>query len=189
MHRGVSTLKNQSLLNVLADPVRLSILMQLMMKEMTGKQLADQTRLSQPNIHRHLKILLSSKLVILARTRVKGNIIEKYYKTAISDEMLEANLASSLPQKEKALMAASLAGALMSFINQSVRIMEKEPEKVENYPIGAQINVFPARNETKMEVTKAMSDTGKRLQEILRKHRPEEGERKFVSLLVTLPYE
>jgi len=182
-------LKNQSLAKVLADPVRLHILMLLMMKEMTCKQLADKTKLSQPNVHRHLRILLDSKLVTLTRTQVKGNIIEKYYKTAVSDQELEAGLVSTLQPKEKALMAISLAGALMALINQSVRLMEEKPEKLKNYPVTAQINVFPVGIETKTEVANLINKAGKQLQEIIKKYHIKEEDQKFVTLLVTLPFE
>lgn len=182
-------MKKQSLVKTLADPVRLHILMLLMMKEMTGKQLSDQTRLSQPNIHRHLRILLDSKLVTLARTQVKGNIIEKYYKTALSDQELETSFTSKLMPKDRASMAVSLAGTLMALISQSVRIMDEQPEKIKNYPIAAQMNVLPVRDETKTEVTKVIDNAGKQLQEIVGKHHMKEGERKFVTLIVTLPYE
>jgi DNA-binding transcriptional ArsR family regulator len=176
-------------MKILADPVRLQILMLLMMNEMTGKQLSDKTRLSQPNIHRHLRILLDSKLIILARTQVKGNIIEKYYKNAISDQELEASLISKLKPKNKASMAVSLAGALMALINHGVNIMEEQPENIENYPIAVQINVLPVKNETRTEVTKVIGDAGKKLQEIVGKHRVKNAEPKFVTLIVTLPYE
>ena len=182
-------LKERSLMKILADPVRLQILMLLMMNEMTGKQLSDKTRLSQPNIHRHLRILLDSKLVTLARTQVKGNIIEKYYKTAISDQELAASLTSKLKPKDKGLMAVSLAGALMALINHSVHLIEEQPENIENYPVATQINVFPARNETKTQVIRAISDAGRKLQEITKKHSVKNTEPKFVTLIVTLPYE
>jgi DNA-binding transcriptional ArsR family regulator len=176
-------------MKILADPVRLQILMLLMMNEMTGKQLSDKTRLSQPNIHRHLRILLDSKFITLARTRVKGNIIEKYYKTAISDKELEASLTSELKPKDKASMAVSLAGALMALINHSVHIIEEQPENVENYPIAVQINVLPIKSEIRTEVARAIGDAGKKLQEIVRKHHVKNAEPKFVTLIVTLPYE
>jgi DNA-binding transcriptional ArsR family regulator len=185
----VSVLEKRSLMKILADPVRLQILMLLMMNEMTGKQLSDKTRLSQPNIHRHLRILLDSKLIILARTQVKGNIIEKYYKTAISDQEFEASLTSKLKPKDKAAMAVSLAGALMALINHSVHIIEEQPKNIENYPIAVQINVLPTKNDTKTEVTKVVGDAGKKLQEIVRKHSVKNAEPKFVTLIVTLPYE
>jgi len=187
--KEVPVLKKPSLTKTLADPVRLQILMLLMMDEMTGKQLSDRTRLSQPNIHRHLRILLDSKLITLARTHTKGNIIEKYYKTAISDQELEKSLTSTLKPKDKASMAISLAGALMALINHSVHIIDEQPENIENYPIAVQINVLPVKSETKTEVTRVIRSAGKRLQEIDTKHHIKNAGPKFVTLLVTLPYE
>jgi hypothetical protein len=86
-------------------------------------------------------------------------------------------------------MAVSLVGALMALINHSVHIIEEQPENIENCPISAQINVLPIKNETKTEVTRVIDDAGKKLQEIVRKHRVKNTEPKFVTLLLILPYE
>jgi len=178
-----------SLVRVLSDPVRLQILLLLMTKHMTIKQLSTRIGLSQPNIHRHVGILLDSKLITLSRTEVKRNIIEKYYKTAMTDQELQASLASKLRTLDKASLAASLAGALMAFIDQSIRVIEERPESIESYPIAAQINILPLEKETKTRATEALQGAGKEIQELAKKHPSQEGKRKFVVLMMTLPYE
>lgn len=182
-------MKKISLIKVLSDPVRLQILLSLMTKHMTIKQLSTRTGLSQPNIHRHVGILLDSKLITLSRTEVKRNIIEKYYKTAMTDQELQTSLGPNLRTIDKASLAASLAGALMAFIDQSIRVMEERPERIEGYPIAAQINILPLEEETKTLATEALQEAGKEIQELAKKHAKQEGKRKFVVLMMTLPYE
>lgn len=182
-------MKKLGLVKVLSDPVRLQILLLLMMKQMTIKQLSTRTGFSPPNIHRHIRILLDSKLITPARTEVKRNIIEKYYRTALTDEELQASLASKLRTPDKASLAASLAGALMAFIDQSVRVMEERPESIESYPIAAQINIFPLERETKARATETLQVAGKEIQELAKKSVGQDGQRKFVVLMMTLPYE
>jgi len=69
---GPQALENVAeIFKTLADPVRLSLLQELKEGEMTVGELVEGTKISQPSVSKHLKILADAEVVVRRKEGVK----------------------------------------------------------------------------------------------------------------------
>ncbi|MCL4318702.1 MAG: winged helix-turn-helix domain-containing protein [Firmicutes bacterium] len=79
-------------LRVLSDPIRMQILGILIGHEKTGKQIADQMKISGSRSHYHLKELEQKNVVKIVRTEEKNGILQKFYRAVAFDYVIDEEL-------------------------------------------------------------------------------------------------
>ena len=67
------------------EPIRIKIFEVIGERKMTAKQIADEIVLSPTKVHYHVKELERIGLLKIVETKIKGNIIEKYYHKTAKD--------------------------------------------------------------------------------------------------------
>ncbi len=102
-------------LKALSDPLRIRILTTLIVKEATGKQLADEFQISASKVHYHLRELENNGLAEIVRTEEKNGIIQKFYRAVAIDYVVSESLLPSgqwHPSMMQEVMANQLRIAL-----------------------------------------------------------------------------
>lgn len=87
---------NLQQLKALSDPLRAKIMMQLVMRPYTGKQLSEILDIPRGKVHYHLKDLEKNKLIEIVKTEEKNGIVQKFYQAVASDFQISEEL---LPQR------------------------------------------------------------------------------------------
>jgi DNA-binding transcriptional ArsR family regulator len=88
-------LENIEQVRALADELRIRIVDQLILRPMTVTQVGEALGIAPNKIHYHVRELERLGLVVLAETKEKGGILEKYYRSVaknfnVPDELLRA---------------------------------------------------------------------------------------------------
>src|SRR5215469_7169992 len=88
-------IENIEQVRAMADELRIRIVDQLLLRPMTVTQVGEALGTAPNKIHYHVRELERLGLVVLAETREKGGILEKYYRPVaksfnVPDELLRA---------------------------------------------------------------------------------------------------
>jgi len=104
MDELADTLSIESLeqLRVLADPLRMRILEQLVQRPMTMSQLGDAFGESTAKMHYHVRELEKFGFIKLVEKRERGGFIEKYYRAVAKDVRVPPELLHASPTSELA---------------------------------------------------------------------------------------
>jgi DNA-binding transcriptional ArsR family regulator len=95
-------IENLEQLRVLADPLRIRILEQLVQRPMTMSQLGDAFGGSTAKMHYHVRELEKFGFIKLVEKREHGGFIEKYYRAVAKDVRVPPDLLLSAPMSELA---------------------------------------------------------------------------------------
>jgi DNA-binding transcriptional ArsR family regulator len=95
-------IENLEQLRVLADPLRMRILEQLVQRPMTMSQLGDAFGESTAKMHYHVRELEKFGFIKLVEKRERGGFIEKYYRAVAKDVRVPPELLHASPTSELA---------------------------------------------------------------------------------------
>ncbi|WDL96733.1 ArsR/SmtB family transcription factor [Alicyclobacillus sp. ALC3] len=98
-------------LKALSDPLRIRILTRIIVREATGKQLADEFQMSASKVHYHLRELENHGLAEIVRTEEKNGIIQKFYRAVAVDYVVSESLLPS-GQWDSSMMQEVMANQL-----------------------------------------------------------------------------
>jgi len=87
-------------LRAIADPLRLRIVDALSRRALTATGLGDVLGLPANKAHYHVRELEKAGLVRIVETRVKGGILEKYYRTVAESLLVPGSLLQTVPPDE-----------------------------------------------------------------------------------------
>lgn len=125
-------------LKAASDPLRIRIITTLIMKEATGKQLADEFQMAASKVHYHLRELENSGLVEIVRTEEKNGIIQKFYRAVALDYVVSETLLPSGqwdPSMMQEVMANQLRIALSRVYETDEKFFQASPEDNEVRPL------------------------------------------------------
>lgn len=123
-------------LKALSDPLRIRILTTIIIKEATGKQLADEFEMSASKIHYHLRELENNELVEIVRTEEKNGILQKFYRAVALDYVVSERLLPS-GQWDPSMMQEVMANQLRMALSKVYETDEQffQPSPGEGYDV------------------------------------------------------
>ena len=173
-------------LKVLSDPSRLRILTLLLEGELSISGVARALALTPATVHHHINRLLAARLIEPARTEIRGNLVEKYYRIpatgidsrAIWDELSDA---------DKVNFRLAVLGMLKGLINESIKrirsmgTVDFDVGRLDFYHI-------PWRRDSIQQVTEIFEDAKRKLERLEAKAKAQgEMQDEVMVVLTTLP--
>ncbi len=182
--RAVSVTVDQ--LKVLSDPSRLRILTLLMEREMSISGIAKALELTPATVHHHVTQLLSAKLIEPAKSEVRGNLLEKYYR--IPGTSLDSSaIWDQLGDEDKVNYRLAVLGMLKGLVNESIKRIQAKGTV--DFEVGRlHFYHIPWRRDTIQQVMEIFEDAKRRLERLEAKSRAQgEPGDEVMALLTTLP--
>lgn len=90
--KPIYTIKELEQVKVLTHPLRLRIIEFLIDEPRTTRQVADLLEDKPSNLYYHFNQLEDAGLIEVVKTRQKGNLLEKYYRTVASEFVIDRSL-------------------------------------------------------------------------------------------------
>jgi|GEM_PF-1030774 len=173
-------------LKVLSDPSRLRILTLLMEREMSVSGVAKALGLSPATVHHHVNQLLQARLIVLARSEVRGNLVEKYY-TLPATGIDSSAIWDDLDDADKVNYRLAVLGTLKGLLNESIKRIQERGTV--DFEVGRlYFYHVPWRRDTVQQVQEIFEDARRKLERLEAKARArgEPGDQ-VLALLTTLP--
>ncbi len=173
-------------IKVLSDPSRLRILTLLLEREMSISGVAKTLGLTPATVHHHMNQLRSAKLIEPARSEVRGNLVEKYYRIPATGIDSSA-VWDELSDEDKVNYRLAVLGMLKGLINESIkRIQEKGTV---DFEVGRlYFYHVPWRKDTIQQITEIFEDEKRKFERLEAKAKAQRtrGDEVMV-VLTTLP--
>jgi DNA-binding transcriptional ArsR family regulator len=173
-------------IKILSDPSRLRILTLLLERDMSISGVVKALGLSPATVHHHMNQLLSAGLIEPARSEVRGNLVEKYYRIPATG-IDSGAVWDGLGDQDKVNYRLAVLGMLKGLINESIkRIQEKGTV---DFEVGRlYFYHVPWRKDTIQQVTEIFEDQKKKLERLEAKAKAQttRGDEVMV-VLTTLP--
>lgn len=181
--------KKRGIIDVLKDPVRLEILANLFEREYSISELAKKLNLTPANIHYHIQFLLREGMIIQSRTELKGNILEKYYKTTLREEDISLKVKeSNMTIQERKQIRLSMLWMGLWLMNKAIKILESASEE-QFYPTGVNYISVPATVEVLEEVSAKFHKFEEEIAAIASKYSQIDSQAKLAIVAAIIPYE
>ncbi len=173
-------------LKVLSDPSRLRMLTLLMERDMSISGIAKALDLTPATVHHHINQLLAARLIQPAKTEVRGNLVEKYYR--IPGTSLDSSaIWDQLSPEDKVNYRLAVLGLLKGLVNESIKRIQAKGTV--DFEVGRlSFYHIPWRRDTVQQVMEIFEDAKRKLQRLEAKARAagEPGD-EVMALLTTLP--
>jgi DNA-binding transcriptional ArsR family regulator len=173
-------------MKVLSEPSRLRILTLLLDQEMSISGVAKALELSPATVHHHMNRLLSARLIEPARSEVRGNLVEKYYRIPATGIDSSA-VWDELSDEDKVNYRLAVLGMLKGLVNESIKRIQARGTV--DFEVGRLFFYHvPWRKDTIQQVTEIFEDQKRRFERLEAKAKAQgtRGDEVMV-VLTTLP--
>jgi DNA-binding transcriptional ArsR family regulator len=173
-------------IKVLSDPSRLRILTLLLEDEMSISGVAKVLRLTPATVHHHVNQLLSAKLIEPARSEVRGNLVEKYYRIPATG-IDSGAVWDELSDEDKVNYRLAVLGMLKGLINESIKRIQERGTV--DFEVGRlYFYHIPWRKDTIQQITEIFEDEKRKFERLEAKAKAQgtKGDEVMV-VLTTLP--
>lgn len=171
-------------LKVLSDPSRLRILTLLMERDMSISGIAKVLSLSPATVHHHVNQLLQANLIVLTKSEVRGNLVEKYYRIPATG-IDSSQIWDRLEDADKVNYRLAVLGMLKGLINESIKRIQAKGTV--DFDVGrVYFYHVPWRRDTIQQVQEIFEEARKRLERLEAKTRAQADAGDEVMALLTL---
>lgn len=125
-------------LKVLADPLRLRVLDQLIRQPMTVSQLGEQFGETTNKVHYHVRELERIGLLRLVEKRERGGVLEKYYRAVAKDFTLAPSLLLTTSNSEILAPIRNGFGHIFQGIAESLARKVERPDRTEHVSLASE---------------------------------------------------
>lgn len=173
-------------LKVLSDPSRLRMLTLLMERDMSISGIAKALELTPATVHHHINQLLQAKLIEPAKSEIRGNLVEKYYRipaTAIDSSAIWDQLSDA----DKVNYRLAVLGMLKGLVNEAIKRIRAKGTV--DFEVGRlYFYHVPWRKDTVQQVMEIFEEAKRKLERLEAKARAQgETTDEVMALLTTLP--
>ena len=173
-------------LKVLSEPSRLRILTLLLEREMSISGVAKALELTPATVHHHINQLLAARLIEPARSEIRGNLVEKYYRIPATGVDSSA-IWDELSGPDKVNYRLAVLGMLKGLINDSIKRIQARGTV--DFEVGRlYFYHVPWRKDSIQQVTEIFEEAKRKLEHLEAKAKAQGGlEDEVMVVLTTLP--